>query len=127
MSSRARSPKSVTKKAEGFLASLLPKGACNRNSWPVIIYGVLALISILSVALGPSTRVNSDGTVVTIDKPKIVIQSTIVAIIWLYLLMYLSAHCHGTAAWIVLLLPVILAVGLVILAAVLGFTLADRL
>lgn len=118
---------SPMKKAEGLFSALMPKGTCTAYSWPFIIYGVLALLSIIMVIVGPSTREMPDGTVVSIDKPKVVIQSTIVSLLWLYLIAYLSVKCRNKWAWFVLFLPLVMLIGLVVLAMILGFSLTSRI
>ena len=90
---------------------------CNGWCWPAIIYVVLAAISLSLNLLENLSSLDKN------DAHKIKLFHVLFHLVWVglwtALFYWLCSNCHNTAAWIVLLLPVILGIIILFLGSAL--------
>lgn len=75
--------------------------------WPVIIYAILLLVTIVLTLFNPQQTVTA--------RISSAIAGIVVGLLWLYLMMQLCGRDHAGWSWFILLLPVIIMFVLVAL------------
>jgi len=88
---------------------------CAGNCWPLIIYITLVVIQLITIIFGEGSVVKVNGKEEKLNKTQTALATLVWGALWAYLIYYLCKHCHNNWAWAVLFLPVILAIGIIVL------------